>query len=82
MEKVGVDYVLYCCHMFVGLHCLYSKVFIANNIKINIYNNNCKLTFMSSDAQQKIDNIKLSVEKAKEAVSLDLVDGVSWCEFF
>ena len=73
---------MYCCHMFEGLHCLYGKVFVANSIKINtINNNNYKLTFISSDAQQKIDNIKLSVEKAKEAVSLDLVDGVSWCEF-
>ncbi len=34
-----------------------------------------------SESQERIDNIKLSVEKAKEAVSLDVSDGVSWCEY-
>ena len=34
-----------------------------------------------TDSQERIDNIKLSVEKAKEAVSLDVGDGVSWCKY-
>ena len=34
-----------------------------------------------SESQERVDNIKLSVEKAKEAVSLDISDGVSWCKY-
>ena len=34
-----------------------------------------------SESQERVDNIKLSVEKAKEAVSLDVSDGVSWCKY-
>lgn len=34
-----------------------------------------------SESQERVDNIKLSVEKAKEAVSLDVTDGVSWCKY-
>ena len=34
-----------------------------------------------SESQERVENIKLSVEKAKEAVSLDVSDGVSWCKY-
>ncbi|XP_028392755.1 tetratricopeptide repeat protein 5-like [Dendronephthya gigantea] len=33
---------------------------------------------LGKDSRERVDNIKLSVEKAKEAVSLDITDGVSW----
>lgn len=46
--------------------------------KMSLRNLSMVLRQIGKDPQQKIDNISLSVEKAKEAVSLDLVDGVSW----
>ena len=32
-----------------------------------------------SDQSEKVENIKVSVEKAKEAVQCDVKDGMSWC---
>lgn len=32
-----------------------------------------------SDQSEKVENIKVSVEKAKEAVQWDVKDGMSWC---
>ena len=31
--------------------------------------------------EERIENVKTSVDKAKEAVQLDIKDGVSWCEY-
>ena len=32
------------------------------------------------DQSEKVENVKLSVEKAKEAVQCDVKDGTSWCK--
>lgn len=46
--------------------------------KMSLRNLSMVLRQIGKDSQQQINNIKISVEKAKEAVSLDLNDGVSW----
>lgn len=33
------------------------------------------------DQNEKVENIKMSVEKAKEAVQCDVKDGTSWCKW-
>ena len=33
-----------------------------------------------ADQSEKVENIKKSVEKAKEAVQCDVKDGMSWCK--
>ena len=33
-----------------------------------------------ADQSEKVENIKMSVEKAKEAVQCDVKDGISWCK--
>lgn len=36
--------------------------------------------FCVVDQKEKVENIKMSVEKAKEAVQCDVKDGTSWCK--
>ena len=36
--------------------------------------------FCAIDPMEKVENIKMSVEKAKEAVHCDVKDGTSWCK--
>ena len=35
---------------------------------------------LNVSAEQRAKNIEESVEKAKEAVQLDIKDGISWCK--
>ena len=54
----------------------YGLTYAACIIEAIVFEQNVLVT----ESQERIDNIKLSVEKAKEAVSLDVSDGVSWCK--
>ena len=38
------------------------------------------LYFNFVDLNEKVENVKMSVEKAKEAVQCDVTDGISWCK--
>ena len=37
--------------------------------------------FIVPDCSERLENIKQSVERAKEAVSCDVKDGTSWCKY-
>ena len=39
-----------------------------------------EILFYFVDQNEKVENIKISVEKAKEAVQYDVKDGTSWCK--
>lgn len=39
-----------------------------------------EILFYFVDQNEKVENIKISVEKAKEAVQCDVKDGTSWCK--
>ncbi|XP_046842823.1 tetratricopeptide repeat protein 5-like [Xenia sp. Carnegie-2017] len=46
--------------------------------KMSLRNLSMVLRQLGKDSQEKVSNINLSVDKAKEAVSMDVADGVSW----
>ncbi|EDO45981.1 predicted protein [Nematostella vectensis] len=46
--------------------------------KASLRNLSMVLRQIGSDSKERADNVRLSVEKAKEAVSLDITDGMSW----
>ena len=49
--------------------------------KVSLRNISMVMRQLGSTPQEKAQNINDSVDKAKEAVQLDIKDGTSWCKF-
>lgn len=48
--------------------------------KISLRNLSMVLRQLNVSAEERVKNVEDSVEKAKEAVQMDIKDGQSWCK--
>ena len=50
--------------------------------KLSLRNLSMVLRQLNVDPGERVKTVEESVEKAKEAVQLDISDGMSWCKYF
>ena len=58
----------------------YMILYFQSKNKVSLRNLSMVLRQLNVSAEQRAKNIEESVEKAKEAVQLDIKDGISWCK--
>ena len=67
------------------VYCCFTKNFfsfvVQSKNKVSLRNLSMVLRQLNVSAEQRGKNIEESVEKAKEAVQMDIKDGMSWCKY-
>lgn len=70
-----VNKCLLACNLNVDICSLQSKN------KLSLRNLSMVLRQLNVGAEERVKNVEESVDKAKEAVQLDISDGMSWCRY-